>query len=305
MRSNRALNILAFAWLLAAGTGGTQPALAQAEKVPSSSHSYVPGSPTYYRGMHGESPQGVSLFRKDPNLWVYTREVAERVGMPLEWASDELKGVAAAAYRMERMGAEEDCGWGGNAQACRPVMQCVLELYFDRQAHPLPWAPNRQVADFDWQTISSAYHFLPANGWAPAPNGDTSRGSKKSPHYPELAARSPFSDPQTGEELGWGARVIAYDREIHSRYAFVRLELGCQGVIGSNPNTARSLYLETSKARDLRSRKALPDSSRPFHEVFLPASWDARVAVLRKQNLERDNNFYQNIWNQVNQGERK
>lgn len=304
MKPNRVTNVLALAWLLAAGPGGTPPVLAQAESVPPSSRSYAPGSPDYYRNMHGESPKGVSHFRKDPNLWVYTREVAERVGMPLEWASDELKGVAAAAYRVERMGAEEDCGWGGNAQACRPVMQCVLELYFDRQAHPLPWAPNRQVADFDWQTISSAYHFLPANGWGPAPNGDISRGTKGSSNYPNLN-RSPFSDPQTGEELGWGARVIAYDREIHGRYAFVRLELGCQGRIGSNPNTSRSLYLESAKASDLRDRKALSDSSKPFHEVVLPASWDARVAALRKQILERDNAFYQNIWNQINQGERK
>ena len=270
-------------------------------------YTYAPGSPTYWRNTHSTRP-GNFVFRRDPNVWVYTPEVAQRVGMPLEWASAELKGVAAAAFRMERDGAEEDCGWGGNPKACKPLVRCVLELYFDRQAHPLPWAPNRMVADFYWQDVSTAYHFLPANGFEPTPNGDRSRGSEKSKNYPSLGARQPFADPQTGEELFWNTRVTAYDKEIHGRYAFVRLELGCQGLIGSEPNANRTFRLETQRSRDARNGQNTIQSTADanvLHEVLLPASWDRRVAVQRRTNRQHDEDFYKGIWNNLNSGDKK
>jgi hypothetical protein len=229
-------------------------------------YTYAPGSPTYWRNSHSTRP-GNFVFRRDPNVWVYTTEVAQRVGMPLEWASDELKGVAAAAFRMERDGAEEDCGWGGNPKACKPLVRCVLELYFDRQAHPLPWAPNRMVADFYWQHVSSAFHFLPSTGWGPGPNGDVSRAVKSSPNYPDLS-RQPFADPQTGEELNFepgldnpagvrlgGNRVTAYDKEIHGRYSFVRVQKLCIDIPSLNP---KGVTLQ------LQNR----NGSKIFHQIF-------------------------------------
>lgn len=56
-----------------------------------------------YERTHGGTP---GVFRRDPNVWVMTPEVAERSGMPKAWASSELKGVAAAAFRREPEGAE-------------------------------------------------------------------------------------------------------------------------------------------------------------------------------------------------------
>lgn len=271
-------------------------------------YSYAEGSPNYWRGMHSTRPNNF-VFQRDPNVWVYTKEVAQRVGMPLEWASDELKGVAAAAWRMEPDSKGPQCGWGGNPKACKPDMRCVLELYFDRQAHVLPWDMRMQVADFYWQDVSSAYHFLPAQGFAPAENGDRSRGSFKSPHYPTLGSRSPFTDPNTGDELVWNTKVIAYDREIHGRYAFVRLDLGCQGQIGSEPNEGRVFRLETEKSRALRNEQQKRDGVKDFkvfYEVLLPAAWDKRVATFRRENFQRDNDFYKNIWNNLNpQGDKK
>jgi hypothetical protein len=266
-------------------------------------YTYAEGSPEYWRNTHSTRPRDF-VFRRDPNIWVYTPEVAKRVGMPLEWASDELKGVAAAAFRMERDGAEENCGWGGNPKACKPVVRCVLELYFDRQTHPLPWAPNRMVADFDWQGVSTAYHFLPGNGWAPAVNGDIARGSKGSPNFPTLN-RQPFADPQTGDELGFAAkgdsgkvRVIAYDREIHGRYAFVRLDGGCAISKRAFPNGLTT---------QLRHIKGLNVSMDPpvFHEIHLPSAWTERVGQLTQSLQQQDNDFYKNIWNNLNQGDKK
>ena len=270
-------------------------------------YTYAPGSPTYYRNTHGEKVR-VEVYRRDPNIWVYTPEVAKRAGMPLEWASDELKGVAAAAFRLERDGAEEDCGWGGNRDACKPVYRCVLELYFDRQEHKLPWDMKRIVADFDWQRVSTAYHLLPAIGYVPEPNGDVARATKTSPNFPSLGARQPFTDPATGEELSFGAQAIAYDREIHGRYAFVRLELGCHGIVGHKPTDPIAFQLKKNyrlQDEDWRKDQQSKRILKIFHDVYLPASWNARVAQLKQQNAQRDQNFYQEIWKNINQGVQK
>ena len=259
-------------------------------------HTYAPGSPTYYRNTHGEKDR-VEVFRKDPNILVYTPEVAARAGLPLEYASTELKGVAAAAFRMQRDGAEEDCGWGGNRNACKPVVECVLELYFDRQAHKLPWDLKRPVADFDWQRVSTAYHLLPALGAVPEANGDASRSTRVSPSYPSLGARQPFTDPQTGEELFFnGLRVHAYDREIHGRYAFVRLSFGChRGTVSARPVLLRlSTHIDSPKQLD-----------RSFHDVFLPPNWNLRTLQHADQEHKRTEDFYKQIWNGINQGEKK
>ena len=261
-------------------------------------YTYADGSPEYWRNTHSTRPRDF-VFRRDPNIWVYTPEVAKRVGMPLEWASAELKGVAAAAFRMERDGAEENCGWGGNPKACKPVVRCVLELYFDRQTHPLPWAPNRMVADFYWQDVSTAYHFLPANGFEPVLNGDLSRGNRNSKNFPNLAARQPFADPQTGDELGFepgaddpggtrlGAhKVIAYDREIHSRYAFVRLHKNCSDAATIN---SKGVTLE------------LGSRTKVFHKIFFPSVWTKRLIAIGEKAKQSDSDFYKDVWNEINQ----
>ena len=291
------------AWLLLCITA-SQFGLAQEPGKHGLDYTYAPGSPTYWRNTHSTRP-GNFVFRRDPNVWVYTPEVAQRVGMPLEWASAELKGVAAAAFRMERDGAEEDCGWGGNPKACKPLVRCVLELYFDRQAHPLPWAPNRMVADFYWQDLSTAYHFLPANGFEPTPNGDRSRSTRGSPNYPSLGARQPFADPQTGEELAFAgkdhegkARVIAYDKEIHGRYAFVRLEGGCAISKRSFPN---GMTTQLRRVKDLNVSLGPP----VFYEYHLPSSWTERVGQLTQATQQKDEDFYKGIWNNLNSGVKK
>lgn len=258
-------------------------------------HTYAPGSPTYYRNTHGEKER-VEVYRRDPNIWVYTPEVAKRAGMPLEWASDELKGVAAAAFRLERDGAEEDCGWGGNRNACKPVYQCVLELYFDRQEHKLPWDKDALVVDV-YRFTNGSYGHLPI-GPTFADEPRTRRG----------LLRQPFTDPETGEELSFGAQAIAYDREIHGRYAFVRLELGCHGIVGHKPTDPIVFQLKKNyrlQDDDWRKDQQSKRIFKIFHDVYLPASWNARVAQLRQQNTQRDQNFYQEIWKNINQGIQK
>jgi hypothetical protein len=233
-------------------------------------------------------------------VWVYTPELASLGGLPLEWASSELKGAEAVAFRMAPTG-EEDCGFGGQLQICKPVVQCTLDIYFDREKHILPWAPNRMVADFHWIYESSASHLLPGIGFMPSPSGNVSRGNKNSPSQSSLN-KSPFSDPQTGEELFWrlkgaqtggGFPIVAYDREIHSRLSLLRTSMGCDNYF-TNPKGAFA-FLATKGA----------GSEKQKYEIFFPYSWGQRVQALTKLELARSSQFFQQTLQQINQGASK
>lgn len=181
-----------------------------------------------YEREHGGSG---GVFRRDPNIWVYTTAVARDTGMPMEWTSDELKGVVAAAFRREPEGAEQDCGWGGNKNSCSPVMNCVLELYFDRTVQKLPWREGSPVVDFNVDRATSVDHggFIGIDRLTRVPS--------RKPNI--FFSRTPFTDPETGKDLYWqsvGARqstgrlqTMAYDREIHGRYSYLKLNHGCGG----------------------------------------------------------------------------
>lgn len=281
--------------------GVGQSALAQDPGKHALDYTYAEGSPQYWRGMHSTRP-GNFVFRKDPHVWVVTPDFAKKAGLPLEWASEELQGVTAAAWRMQPE--EEQCGWGGNPNACKRDMVCTLDLYFDRQTQVLPWAPNRPVADFYWQDVSSAWHLLPSLGWAQEANGDVARGSVGSPNYPGLG-KSPFADPKTGDGLKWywrendafgGPAIMAYDREMHGRYAFVRLHTYCGG---AEPKQAMHMELRRTAPNDFQNVLSV------HYTMRLPKSWLQRVWRATREQEAQTHEFYQNIWKQMNQGDKK
>jgi hypothetical protein len=237
-----------------------------------------------YDSTHGGTP---GVFRRDPNIWVMTPEVAERSGMPKAWASSELRGVAAAAFRREPEGAEADCGFGGNKNACQPVINCVLELYFDRNTHLLPWREGSPVADFDNRRGSSNYHQNFGGGRDPV-TGALSRRN-------QLRLVEPFIDPVSGQELFWKAvggayntgwlQMMAYDREIHGSFSYVKLDHGCGGHPYANGQTLQLV----SKDERLKVLKVL-------YEVFLPNAWSARAGAVVKESTQQNENFYKDVF---------
>ncbi len=277
------------------------PAHAQEAGKDAKSYTYAPSSPTYWRKSHQVGGPGESfVFRRDSSVWVYTPELARLSGLPLEWVSSELKGAEAVAFRMAPTG-EEDCGFGGQLSACKPVVQCTLDIYFDREKHLLPWAPNRMVADFKSSQEPSANSLIGSLGWTPIPNGNVSRGSKTSPNYPNLNI-SPFSDPQTGEELFWrlkgvqtggGFPMMAYDREIHSRLSFLRTSMGCDNYF-VNPKGAIAFLSKSGEATD-----------KQLYEIFFPFSWGQRVQTMTKLERARSSQFFQQTLQQLNPGANK
>jgi len=185
----------------------TTPAFAQTSAEPAKKMSR-------YEREHGGSG---GVFRRDPNIWVYTTAVARDTGMPMEWASDELKGVVAAAFRRESEGAEQDCGWGGNKNACSPVMNCVLELYFDRTVQKLPWREGSPVVDFN---TTNGFSSSIKHGQLWVFDSVTKTAGRK-PRV--IFGSTPFTDPEKGKDLYWksvGAphgtgrlQTMAYDRK--------------------------------------------------------------------------------------------
>ncbi|MFY7905974.1 MAG: hypothetical protein ACOVO0_07510 [Burkholderiaceae bacterium] len=243
-----------------------------------------------------EREQGGSggVFRRDPNIWVYTTQVARDMGMPMEWTSDELKGVVAAAFRREPEGAEQDCGWGGNKNACSPVMNCVLELYFDRTVQKLPWREGSPVVDFNAARATSADHggFIGTD--------QVTRVPSRRPNI--YFSRTPFTDPETRKDLFWksaGAphgtgrlQTMAYDREIHGRYSYLKLDHGCGGHPFANGQT---LQLSLIDKMSLKVEKVL-------FEIYLPAGWSERAGVVVKQDREQEHNFYKGVWEGTQKG---
>lgn len=294
--SSRIVQLTLFLTVASASAIAQDLPTSAAPAIAASEIAAVPPKMSRYVATHEGSR---SVFRRDPNIWVMTPEVAERSGMPIEWASTELKGVAAAAFRREPEGAEQDCGWGGNKNACRPVINCVLELYFDRNTHLLPWRGAAPVADFNTYRGSSWKHLY--FGGVPDPiSGATGRRN-------QLFALGPFTDPDSGLELFWWwtspvymagtgkSRVMAYDREIHGSFSYLKLETGCTGKDLNGDTLALQL-------RDARSNVV-----KKFHEIYLPASWTKRVDALSKSMRQQDESFYKGVFESINakEGEKK
>jgi hypothetical protein len=101
--------------------------------------------------------KGNRTFTKDPNVWVYTSEFAQRFGMPEKWIDDSLEGAQAVAYRVQ-VSNRETCGYFGEKESCRPNLSCIFDVYItDENSAKLPWESHKSA---DWQNWDSSRNFL-------------------------------------------------------------------------------------------------------------------------------------------------
>jgi len=234
----------------------------------------------------------------DPHIWVYTKEFAERFGMPKRWISSKLKGVEAAAWRKTKTG-YVTCGWGGRKDACREEDAAILELYFDTRKVKLPWAP--WSGDFDHIRLGPGVDSL---GFLTAQHCERRR---KPSRFPNLnwkdrpcdiysISRSPFSDPTNGDEIlmfikgasysrqGNYYLVDAYDKRAYPHLAWVQVHY-TRAVGLFNPPEAALITLETRT-------EPLGETIRKFHEIYLPADFDRRIKAFLDRERERERTFY-------------
>src|SRR3989338_11309092 len=79
----------------------------------------------YYSGPR----PGKTRYTKDEYLWVVTPEFAKAWCMPPEYVDATLKGAEAIAYKPVQEGAE-NCGFGGNKEACSRRTAHGFEIYY-------------------------------------------------------------------------------------------------------------------------------------------------------------------------------
>ena len=88
---------------------------------------------------------------EDPYVWVYTPEFAERFGMDKAYMDSDMKGIYAAAFRVEDVPIPIKF-LAGNPKNSMPRRHCLLDVFLPDDS-PLPWA-DRQEVNF-WNGMDS------------------------------------------------------------------------------------------------------------------------------------------------------
>ena len=239
-----------------------------------------------------------SAYFKDNNVWVYDKEFADLFGMPAQYI-EGVQGIAAAAFRIEDASYQE-CGFGGQADACKKVQQCLIDLYFDESKTPLPWASNIQSQWLPW--YSSMRWLRPLNP-AEKPYGmsspDTPPGIIRNETLttPIVAFADPVSKRQAiftsnawsggGEEgISGSMALIGYTRSFYKTLSVVNLQFGCMtaapGKINIRLDAKKSGAYEAPIAR--------------FNKLVLPDGFVDRINALQKSNSDRNAVFYRSLF---------
>lgn len=238
--------------------------------------------------------------RKDNNVWVYTKEFADLFGMPKEHI-EEVQGIAAAAFRIEDASFQE-CGFGGKADACRKVEECLLDIYFDESKHPLPWATDIKM---QWKpSYASMIWLRPLDVRSERPHGTLAVDPP--PGIIRNKGRNstfiPFADPASKVEAifttnaqtdrgGEGAvsgslHLMGYMRDFYRGLSVVSLQFGCittsRKPVNIRLNAIRNGVYESPVAE--------------FNRILLPSGFVSRMNAQMKTQSERNAIFYRSLF---------
>ncbi len=244
---------------------------------------------------------GGQAYRKDNNIWVYNKDFAELFGMPQQYIED-VQGVAAAAFRIEDSSYQQ-CGFGGRADACRKIEECVLDLYFDETRNPLPWATDIKMQWYP--SISSMIWLRPLDVRAERPHGTLA--IEPPPGIIRNKGRNsafiPFADPDSRveasfvtntyhydngrpEQLSGGMYLMGYMRDFYRDLSVVSLQFGCmetsRKVVDIWLNSMRGGVFEPPVAK--------------FNKVSLPPGFVQRINERIKVQGDRNAVFYRSLF---------
>jgi hypothetical protein len=96
--------------------------------------------------------------------------------------------------------------------------------------------------------------------------------------------------PKRGDEYLSSYQIFAYDQEMHGSYSFVKMGRLCAGGVAAYP-TGTTLHLAL--------RGAGFSALKVHHEVFLPPSWTARVNIASKAEMQKQEQFYRDVWSNM------
>ena len=214
-----------------------------------------------------QSPTG--SYYEDPWVWVYTREFAERFGMPEAWIDDRLKGAYAVAYRVEHKDTRMILTHKGPDVGMRHEA-CYLDVYLPSDA-PVPWISERRMGR-RYGYGESPFYIVPQSEEdlkiLRAPVG---LGVDTNPLV-RLKGR--------GSEGLW---PVYYERGIYPGVDYVSFSMGC----GYPPQDAADIQFMTKKGpRDFKYTVvysvAIPDEY--FGKVF--TYWDRKVRRRFAQDMK-------------------
>ena len=230
-------------------------------------------------------------FFKDNNVWVYNQKFADTFGMPPEDIYPELKGIEAAAFRIEDMNYKL-CGMGGKAENCMDKYRCVTDIYVDETKNRLPWATDQQA---DWDSIyNSTYWLRPV--------------IKKVP--PGVIANlvvagevRPFADPETHKEANYFQNAdMPGNSELN--YNFVEIYGYKRSVIaGLTMITLRYHCMDRNKKKPtvtfrLESREEIfSPTLKRFHEFQLPKVFGDKIEAKLQPRTASDVEYYKKLLN--------
>ena len=236
-------------------------------------------------------------YYKDNNVWVYTKEFADLFGMPAKYIED-VQGVAAAAFRIEDSGYQE-CGFGGQANACRKVEQCLIDLYFDESKTPLPWASDIKTQWLPW--YSSMRWLRPLNR-AERPHGSLAieppvRVIRDKGLHGQIIA---FANPVTRQEANFtsnarsgdgtvdaisgGMAIIGYFRNYYQNISVVNLQFSCE-------TTRKDIHLRL----DAKENGPFGKPIARFNKAYLPQLFVQRINDELKGSSDKNAIFIRSL----------
>lgn len=237
-------------------------------------------------------------YKKDNNVWVYTQEFADLFGMPAKYI-EGVQGIAAAAFRIEDTSYQE-CGYGGRADACNKVEECLIDLYFDESKTPLPWATDIKS---QWLPSYASMQWLRPLDPKERPHGTLAVEPAAGIIRNEVlhVQLIPFADPvskreaifvtnaRVDESSGWsmsGAMgILGYTRDFYRNLSVVNLQFGCNSIARKTINLsldAKIKVFDTPIAR--------------FNRIALTEGFVQRIKDLQKANSDRNAIFYRSLF---------
>jgi hypothetical protein len=285
----------AFAQAQTAPAQATPPA--QAQPPAAQQRLSAPGNQSSQRYEVNQTFDG-RAFPKDNNVWVYTKEFADLFGMPAQYV-DNIQGIAAAAFRIEDS-SFQDCGYGGQASACRKVEQCLIDLYFDESKTPLPWASDIKSQWLPWY---SSMRWLRPIDPKERPHGvlaiEPPAGViRNETQHSQIV---PFADPVSKREAiftsnAWSSggdegisgsmSVIGFTRDFYRALSVVNLQFGCMTL------NVRPIHIRL----DAKRSGAYEAPIARFNRLVLPESFVQRINGLQKANSDKNAAFYRSLF---------
>lgn len=241
----------------------------------------------YYSGPR----PGKTRYTKDEYLWVVTPEFAKAWCMPPEFVDSTLKGAEAIAYKPVQEGSE-NCGFGGNKEACGRRTAHGFEIYY-KSSLQIPSASQTKYSYRAFYMIPTSKHLL---------------SSHKIQTPAEAEAWTALRPGAQTKFRGWGLvgvkgakpvwpisayREIQYIEELLPGLNYLSME-GSMGFFTNARGEARGanqFVLVLDKPGETRKDEEMDLRTDYAHVIYLPEAFVNKIRIVDKQGYAQFQNL--------------